>query len=256
MPRSVDEIPEGLSRYGKAARNRHIDADHFNRGLRPSLQQWQGPPCQPLPAKTTASISNSPPGEPSLPNHPAITIYQGFTGYIGYIQKDNIRASILPHLLCSRRFMRAMEALEALMGIIQPVQCQESIPVQDSVGRVLSVDIVSAVDLPEFKPRGHGRIRRSDSSDARGASTTNPVYLHLDENCTQVRTGMVVPETSTPWSWLEETFCAETRSGHGRSSSISKRLPIGGGHRRGDLISRRENKIRPPDIAYTWLPWE
>ena len=109
-----------------------------------------------------------------------------------------------------KRFMWAMEALEALLGIIQPTNAQEHIPVQDSVGRVLSEGIVSAVDLPEFNRAAmDGYAVRS--SDTRSANTTNPVYLNLGENITQVRTGMAVPDNFDAVVMLEETFLRGNR---------------------------------------------
>ena len=80
-----------------------------------------------------------------------------------------------------------------MLGIIQPVEAQELVPVQDSVGRVLSEGIVSGANLPNFNRAAmDGYAVRS--SDTRGASTTKPVYLRLSENCMQVRTGMAIPD--------------------------------------------------------------
>ena len=148
-----------------------------------------------------------------------------------------------------KRFMRAMEALEALLGIIQPVQRQEHIPVQDSVGRVLSEGIVSAVDLPEFNRAAmDGYAVRS--GDTRGASTTNPVYLHLGENCTQVRTGMAVPDNFDAVVMLEETFLRGNQvEVMGEVHPFRNVSRIGEDIAVADLIFKEGHRIRPPDIA-------
>ncbi len=148
-----------------------------------------------------------------------------------------------------KRFMWAMEALEALLGIIQPTNAQEHIPVQDSVGRVLSEGIVSAVDLPEFNRAAmDGYAVRS--SDTRSANTTNPVYLHLGENVTQVRTGMAVPENFDAVVMLEETFLRGNRvEVMGEVHPFRNVSRIGEDIAIGDLIFEGGHRIRPPDIA-------
>ena len=148
-----------------------------------------------------------------------------------------------------KRFMRAMEALEALIGIIQPIKAQEIIPVQDSVGRVLSEGIVSAVDLPEFNRAAmDGYAVRS--SDTRSASTTNPVYLNLGENVTQVRTGMAVPDNFDAVVMLEETFLRGNRvEVMGEVHPFRNVSRVGEDIAIGDLIFKEGHRIRPPDIA-------
>ena len=148
-----------------------------------------------------------------------------------------------------KRFMRAIEALEALLGIIQPIKAQEHIPVQDSVGRVLSEGIVSAVDLPEFNRAAmDGYSVRS--SDTRGASTTNPVYLHPGENCMPVRTGMVVPDNFDAVVMLEETFLRGKQvEVMGEVHPFRNVSRIGEDIAVGDLIFKEDHRLRPPDIA-------
>ena len=142
-----------------------------------------------------------------------------------------------------------MEALEALLGIIQPTNAQEHIPVQDSVGRVLSEGIVSAVDLPEFNRAAmDGYAVRS--GDTRSASTTNPVYLNLGENVTQVRTGMPVPDNFDAVVMLEETFLRGNRvEVMGEVHPFRNVSRIGEDIAIGDLIFKDGHRIRPPDIA-------
>jgi molybdopterin molybdotransferase len=148
-----------------------------------------------------------------------------------------------------KRFMSAMEALEALIGIIQPIKAQEHIPVKDSVGRVLSEGIVSAVDLPEFNRAAmDGYVVRS--CNTRGASTTNPVYLRLGKDCMSVRTGMVVPDNFDAVVMLEETFLrgkqVEVMGEVHPFRNISR---IGEDIAVGDLIFKEGHRLRPPDIA-------
>lgn len=148
-----------------------------------------------------------------------------------------------------KRFMRAMDALEALLGIIQPIKAQEHILVQDSAGRVLSEGIVSAVDLPEFNRAAmDGYAVRS--SDTRGASTTNPVYLNLTEDCLPVRTGMAVPDNFDAVVMLEETFLRGNQvEVMGEVHPFRNVSRIGEDIAAGDLIFKENHRLRPPDIA-------
>lgn len=148
-----------------------------------------------------------------------------------------------------KRFTSAEDALEALLGIIQPTKAQEHIPVQDSVGRVPSESIVSAVDLPEFNRAAmDGYAVRS--SDTRGASTTNPVYLQLGEGCTPVRTGMVVPDNFDAVVMLEETFLRGNQlEVMGEVHPFRNVSRIGEDIAIGDLIFKEDHRLRPPDIA-------
>lgn len=148
-----------------------------------------------------------------------------------------------------KRFMSAMEALKALFGVIQPTKAQEHIPVQNSAGRVLSEGIVSAVDLPEFNRAAmDGYAVRS--SNTRGASITNPVYLHLDENCTPVRTGMAVPDDFDAVVMLEETFLRGKQvEVMGEVHPFRNVSRIGEDIDVGDLIFQEGHRLRPPDIA-------
>jgi molybdopterin molybdotransferase len=148
-----------------------------------------------------------------------------------------------------KRFMKAMEALEALLGIIQPIKAQGHIPVQDSVGRVLSEGIVSVVNLPEFNRAAmDGYAVRS--SDTRSASTTNPVYLNLGENVTPVRTGMAVPDNFDAVVMLEETFLRGNQvEVMGEVHPFRNVSRIGEDIAIGDLIFKEGHRIRPPDIA-------
>lgn len=148
-----------------------------------------------------------------------------------------------------KRFMRAIEALEALLGVIQPIEAQEHILVQDSVERVLSEGIVSAVDLPEFNRAAmDGFVVRS--GDTRGASTTNPVYLRQGEDCMPIRTGMAVPDKFDAVVMLEETFFRENRVEiMGEVHPFRNVSRIGEDIAVGNLIFREGHRIRPPDIA-------
>ena len=113
----------------------------------------------------------------------------------------------------------------------------------------LSEGIVSAVDLPEFNRAAmDGYAVRS--SDTRSASTTNPVYLNLGENVTQVRTGMAVPDNFDAVVMLEETFLRGNRvEVMGEVHPFRNVSRIGEDIAIGDLIFKEGHRIRPPDIA-------
>jgi molybdopterin molybdotransferase len=117
------------------------------------------------------------------------------------------------------------------------------------VGRVLSEGIVSAVDLPEFNRAAmDGYAVRS--GDTRSACTTNPVYLNLGENITQVRTGMAVPDDFDAVVMLEETFLRGNRvEVMGEVHPFRNVSRIGEDIAAGDLIFKDGHQLRPPDIA-------
>ena len=145
--------------------------------------------------------------------------------------------------------MGAKDALEALLAIIQPLQCQERILIQDSVDRVLSEEIASTMNLPAFNRAAmDGFAVRS--SDTRGASPTNPVYLRLGEDCMPVRTGMAVPDNFDAAIMLEETFVRKDQvEVMGEVHPFRNVSRIGEDIAIRDLIFKEGHKLRPPDIA-------
>ena len=88
------------------------------------------------------------------------------------------------------------------------------------------------------------------SIDTRGASPTNPVYLHLGTTCEPVRTGMAVNDSFDAVVMLEDAQQridqVEVTTEVHPFKNISR---IGEDIASGDLILKAGHKLRPPDIA-------
>jgi molybdopterin molybdotransferase len=148
-----------------------------------------------------------------------------------------------------KKLMGAKEVLETLLAISKPIMRLERVPVKGAFGRVLSEGIVSTVDLPEFNRAAMDGFAVK-SSDTRGASPMNPVYLHLDEDCMQVRTGMAVADNYDAVVMLEDALLCKgqlevTAEVHPfrNVSRIGEDIAVG------DLILKEGHRLRPPDIA-------
>ena len=42
------------------------------------------------------------------------------------------------------------DVIETLIGMAKPIDDEDSVPIQDALGRVLSSDVQAAVDVPSF----------------------------------------------------------------------------------------------------------
>ncbi len=149
----------------------------------------------------------------------------------------------------SQRLSSVTEALQVLTALCPPLQRIESLPMVDSQERVLSSDITSQANLPDFNRAAmDGYAVRS--RDTRGASPQAPVYLDLGENALTIRTGLEVPEGFDAVVILEDTVVrgrdvevtAEVYKGR-NVSSVGEDVKVG------DVILKEGHRLRPPDIA-------
>jgi len=99
------------------------------------------------------------------------------------------------------------EAIKRIMGSVKPVERTETIPIEESSGRVLAEDIVAAEDVPPFtRAAMDGYAVKAE--DTYGASQQNPrtlklaAVLHAGESvsvtinkgeCVRIATGCPVP---------------------------------------------------------------
>jgi molybdopterin molybdotransferase len=174
-----------------------------------------------------------------------ITLYQAFRGYIEYIQKD-ISSNASFKLTMFKRLFGATEAKRTLMERCRPILRTEGVSLENSSGRVLSADAVSAVDLPAFdRAAMDGFAVRS--GDTRGASPMASVYL---ENFRPLRTGMAVPEGFDAVVMLEDSSLRgevlEVTAEVYPYRNVSR---TGEDVCRGDVVLREGHRLRPPDIA-------
>jgi molybdopterin molybdotransferase len=148
-----------------------------------------------------------------------------------------------------KKLIGAQEALETLLTISKPIMRLERVPAKEASDRVLSEGIVSTVNLPEFNRAAmDGFAVRS--SDTRGASPMNPVYLRLGEDCMQVRTGMAVADNYDAVVMLEDALlCKSQLEVTVEVHPFRNVSRIGEDIATGNLIMKEGHKLRPPDIA-------
>lgn len=148
-----------------------------------------------------------------------------------------------------KKLIGAQEALETLLTISKPIMRLERVPAKEASDRVLSEGIVSTVNLPEFNRAAMDGFAVK-SSDTRGASPMNPVYLRLDEDCMQVRTGMAVADNYDAVVMLEDALlCKSQLEVTVEVHPFRNVSRIGEDIATGDLIMKEGHKLRPPDIA-------
>ena len=145
-----------------------------------------------------------------------------------------------------KRIMGASEARTTLLERCLPVQHAEPLPVAESTGRVLSSDVVSSVDLPEFNRAAmDGFAVRS--AETRGASPSNPVYLSV---FLPLRTGMAVPETfDAVVMWEDAQARGETLEITAVVHPYRNVSCVGEDIHRGDPVFKQGHRLRPPDVA-------
>jgi len=148
-----------------------------------------------------------------------------------------------------QRLPSITEALQALTALCPPIQRIESLPLVDSPGRVLSSDITSQANLPDFNRAAmDGYAVRSQ--DTRGVSTQAPVYLDQGESALPIRTGLEVPEGFDAVVMLEDTVVrgreVEVMDEVHKGRNVS---PVGEDVKVGDVILKEGHRLRPPDIA-------
>lgn len=115
-----------------------------------------------------------------------------------------------------------------------------------AVGRVISEDIVSAVNLPGFNRAAmDGFAVRS--LDTKGARPSAPVYL---DKFISLRTGMEVPENFDAVVMLEDSVRRGDTLEITAEVHVYKNVSqIGEDILRRDVVLREGHRLRPPDVA-------
>jgi len=175
-----------------------------------------------------------------------MTLYEAFTGYIGYIQQDLSEGRIRYAPAMFKRFCGAADALHMLISRCQPLQRAELLCTPLAEGRVLSQDIFSPISLPGFdRAAMDGYAVRSE--DTRGARPHAPVFL---ERFQAVRTGMTVPAPYDAVVMLEDCnlhgSILETTAQLHPFKNVSR---IGEDVAAGEKIFSRGQTMRPPDLS-------
>lgn len=101
------------------------------------------------------------------------------------------------------------DARRIFLDAIQPIGDTENIPVGACPGRVLASEVIAQRNVPHYRRAAmDGYAVRS--SDTIGASPTNPIMLHVDDEITEgvgvrVHTGSPVPEGADAVIMIEDT---------------------------------------------------
>jgi molybdopterin molybdotransferase len=148
----------------------------------------------------------------------------------------------------------ATESLRSLHERCRPVNESEAVHLADALGRVLSEDVSSPVNLPGFNRAAmDGYAVRA--ADTRGATPLAPVYLTIAEaagegKCVPVRTGMAAPPGS------DAVLMKEDALQRGREVEATAEVHpyrnlarVGEDVAVGETILKEGHRLRPPDIA-------
>ena len=148
-----------------------------------------------------------------------------------------------------QRLPSTTEAFQAINALCPPVQRTGSLPLVDSLERVLSSDITSQANLPAFNRAAmDGFAVRAE--DTKSASPQAPIYLALGESAVPIRTGLEVPQGFDAVVMLEDAMVrgkdVELMAEVHKGGNVS---PVGEDVKVGDVILREGHRLRPPDIA-------
>ncbi len=156
------------------------------------------------------------------------------------------------------------DQLYSKMDRFRPLSA-EKVHIEKALGRVLSEDIISTVDLPEF-PRSTVDGFAVKAKDTYGASERNPVLLRLvgevqmgqiseievkDGEAVKVATGGMIPKGADAVEMLEFTETVDPSTLHVFKpvSSLENVIQIGEDVRSGQIVLQRGHPIRPQDIG-------
>jgi len=156
------------------------------------------------------------------------------------------------------------EQIYAQMGRFKPLG-PEKVPVEESLHRVLSEDIVSTITLPEFT-RSTVDGFALKARDTYGASEKNPAILSMigeilmgqgsnleveDGQAVKVATGGMVPEGADAVEMVEYSDWIDSHTIHVFKplSPLENLIQVGEDIKAGEVVLHRGHLIRPQDIG-------
>jgi molybdopterin molybdotransferase len=156
------------------------------------------------------------------------------------------------------------EQLYAKMDRFRPLT-PEKVRIEESLHRVLSEDIVSTINLPEF-PRSTVDGFALKAKDTYGTSERNPAILRMigeipmgqvsdievkDGEAVKVATGGMVPKGADAVEMLEYTEWVDSNFLHAFKpiSPLENVIQIGEDVKSGEAVLHRRHLIRPQDIG-------
>jgi molybdopterin molybdotransferase len=156
------------------------------------------------------------------------------------------------------------EQLYAKMNRFKPLS-SEKVRIEESLHRVLSKDIVSTINLPEF-PRSTVDGFALKAKDTYGTSEKNPAILRMigeiqmgqisdievtDGEAVKVATGGMVPKGADAVEMVEYTEWVDSHILHAFKpvSPLENVIQIGEDVKSGEVVLHRGHLIRPQDIG-------
>jgi len=141
----------------------------------------------------------------------------------------------------------------------------ETIPIEDTLHRVLAEDVISSINLPEF-PRSTVDGFAVKAKDTYGASEKNPALLRVigevamgeisnlevkGGEAVKVATGGMVPKGADGVEMVEYTEWVDSRTLHASKalSPLENVIQVGEDVKAGEVVLRRGHLIRPQDIG-------
>jgi molybdopterin molybdotransferase len=148
----------------------------------------------------------------------------------------------------------ADEAKELFLKAVKPLSGDELLPVADCDGRSIAGDVTASVDVPHYRRAAmDGFAVRA--SDTMGAGSSSPAIFKLGQHvekgvCVRVHTGSPVPQGADAVVMLEDTVSYDGNIEiYTQIHPLKNVGEIGEDVRRGDVILRKGQRLRPCDIA-------
>ena len=146
------------------------------------------------------------------------------------------------------------DARRIFLDAIQPIGDTENVPVEECTGRVLASEIIAQRNVPHYRRAAmDGYAVRS--SDTIGASPTNPVMLHVEDEITEgvgvrVHTGSTVPDEADAVIMIEDTsFIGDMLEVRAQLHPNKHVGCVGEDIREGERVLSEGHLLRPCDAA-------
>lgn len=150
------------------------------------------------------------------------------------------------------------DVIETLIGMAKPIDDEDSVPIQDALGRVLSSDVQAAVDVPSFTNSSMDGyaccaedIIAGSSYDVTGRITAgSPAGRLSDGTLVRIFTGAPLPEGADAVVIQEDTIQRGDRvvvEAQPRSGDNVR--PCGQDIKAGRVILNQGRRLRPEDLA-------
>ncbi|SNQ61412.1 conserved hypothetical protein [Candidatus Methanoperedens nitroreducens] len=148
----------------------------------------------------------------------------------------------------------ADEAKKLFLEAVKPLSGHELLPIADCDGRSIARDVTAGIDVPHYRRAAmDGFAVRA--SDTMGAGSSSPVIFkqgqHIEKGvCVKVHTGSPVPQGADAVVILEDTVSYDGNIEiYTQIHPLKNVGDIGEDVRKGDVILRKGQRIRPCDIA-------